>query len=535
MHTNKRLPRILAAALILGAAAWAAPECPSLAHIRQYIKQGWTTLRRSNATLLKSATDTKVNQSGRVTLYVPPGEDPAKIESRLQKELSPAAAKRVTVLRLPPNPQSIKQAGLLYLPYPYVVPGGRFNEMYGWDSYFIMLGLLRDGELALARDMTDNLLYEVKYYGKVLNANRTYYLSRSQAPFLTRMVLDVYSRTGDLNWLKSAVPAIEDYYAFWTRQPHLTPETGLSRYYGGSREPAPEVVLGERDSHGRNQYDRVREYFRTHSVKEYDLSRFYDKSTDRLTDQFYIADGAMRESGFDPSNRYGPFSAGIISYDPVDLNSLLYRMESDISAIHTLLDQPRQAAIWSARAARRAAAINRLMWNDKAGLYFDYNFEQKRQSDYHFIATFYPLWAGIASAEQAARVAANLPIFERAGGLQTSDRVTGSQWDAPFGWAPVEIIAIGGLRRYGFTEAADRVSLEFLSMVLRDFEEHGTIKEKYDVVAAKSDLPPGFKFGYASNEIGFGWTNAAFLVLYDELTPAARQRFVTACPGQSAK
>src|SRR5579871_746666 len=151
MQSRKSFYPILVIALIAATRSLAAPECPSLAQIRQYIKQSWTTLRRSNATLLKSATDTKVNQSGRVTLYVPPGEDPQKIENKLHHEITPAAAQRVTVVRLPENPLSVKEAGLLYLPYPYVVPGGRFNEMYGWDSYFIQLGLLRDGNSRLRR------------------------------------------------------------------------------------------------------------------------------------------------------------------------------------------------------------------------------------------------------------------------------------------------------------------------------------------------------------------------------------------------
>src|SRR5262249_10482826 len=156
----------------------------------------------------------------------------------------------------------------------------------------------------------------------------------------------------------------------------------------------------------------------------------------------------------------------------VDLNCLLYRMEMDMAAILNLLNRPADAHAWTERGERRAAGINRLMWNAEAGLYFDYNFEQKRQSDYHFVTTFYPLWVGLAPAEYAARVAANLPLFERNGGLQTSDRVTGDQWDAPFGWAPMQIIAVDGLRRYGYKEAADRISRKFLSMVLHDFQAH---------------------------------------------------------------
>jgi len=338
------------------------------------------------------------------------------------------------------------------------------------------------------------------------------------------MILEIFSRTGDVSWLRGTLPAIGHYYDYWTREPHLTPATELSRYYGGDDTPAPEVTTGERDASGKSHYDRVREYYRTHTVDEYDVSKYYSRSDDALTPLFYTADRAMRESGFDVSSRFGPFSAAILDYDPVDLNCLLYRMEMDAAAIYTLLDQPGEARLWAQRGDRRAANINRLMWNDKAGLYFDYNFERQRQSDVRFITTFYPLWAGIASPEQAARVAANLSIFERAGGLQTSARVTGDQWDAPFGWAPMQIIATQGLRRYGFSEAADRISTKFLSMISRDFVEHGTLVEKYDVVAAQSELGEKLKSGYRSNEIGFGWTNSAFIVLYDELSAQARSK-----------
>ncbi len=497
-----------------------------LSEARFYIKHSWTMLRRSNATLIQSAEDSKVNSTDSVTLYIPSSEDPQKILARLRRGLAPAALKKVKVLQLKPGEtfSEPQQQGLLYLPEPYVVPGGRFNEMYGWDSYFILLGLVRDGELKLAKDMTDNCIYEVEHYGKVLNANRTYYLTRSQPPFLTRMILEIFSRTGDVKWLRSTLPAIEHYYDYWTREPHLTPATGLSRYYGGDDTPAPEVTAGERDAAGKSYYDRVREYYRTHDVTEYDVSRFYSRITDALTPLFYVADRAMRESGFDVSYRFGPFSAAILSFNPVDLNCLLYRMEMDTAAIYTLLDEPVKAHLWLERGTQRAESINRLMWSEKAGLYFDYNYEEKNQSGTRFITTFYPLWAGIASQEQAIQISDNLRLFERAGGLQTSDRVTGGQWDAPFGWAPMQIIAAQGLRRYGFSEAADRISTKFLSMIIRDYGKRKTIVEKYDVVAGQSELGEKLKFGYQSNEIGFGWTNAAFIVLYSELSAQARSK-----------
>jgi alpha,alpha-trehalase len=515
-------------AAILTALLWSgligsgqAPPPLDLTAVRAYIKTSWRTLERSNLTILRSASDSKVGQADRLTVYVARDENPEAIRQQLAAKLTPAEQERLEVKTLPENPESIHEAGLLYLPYPYVVPGGRFNEMYGWDSYFTLLGLVRDGEMDLAKDMTDNFVYEIQHYGKILNANRTYYLTRSQPPFLTEMVLEVYRRTGDLNWLRSTVLATLKYYDYWTKGAHFTAATGLSRYDGGAATPAPEVVRGEKDASGKTHYDRIREYYKTHPVKEYDVSRYYNASTDTLTPEFYTGDRAMRESGFDPSARFGPFSVDITRYNSVDLNCLLYRMEMDMAAILTMLED-QGASDWAERAAKRAATIKRLMWNSTAGLYFDYNFMEKRQSTYPFLTAYYPMWAGIASKEQAKRLVENLKIFEEKGGLQMSTNRSGNQWDAPFGWAPMEVIVVEGLRRYGYLDDADRISREWLGTIAADFQEHGTIKEKYDVVTAKSDLAAGLKFGYTSNEIGFGWTNAS-VVLMDEQLKADRK------------
>jgi alpha,alpha-trehalase len=347
------------------------------------------------------------------------------------------------------------------------------------------------------------------------------------------MVLDVYRHTGDAAWLARSIPELDSYYKYWTTPPHLTPATGLSRYDGGSDLPAPEVVFGERDEAGKNHYDRVREYYKTHDVKEYNLADFYNKATDQLTPLFYRADRAMRESGFDPSARFGPFSVGIVHYNSVDLNVLLYRMEMDMAAIHSFLDHPRNAEIWAARADQRALKIRKLMFDSDTGLFTDYNFVTRQQHHYPFLSTFYPLWAGLATQEEAASVEANLSLFEKLGGLETSTNVSGNQWDAPYGWAPLQMIAIQGLRRYGFNADAERLSLKFLSMILRDFDVHRTIKEKYNMVEGKSDLGAGIRFGYTSNEIGFGWTNAAFVLLWDELSDAGKKSLETQCVAHS--
>ena len=514
----------LDAAAQAGSRGRAAPA--QLRAARQYIRRGWRTLARSNRGLAEAAVDPKFERpaGGRWPVYVSRREDLAAVERGLRAQMPAADFARIELRRLPADAAVLNTHGLLYLPHPYVVPGGRFNEMYGWDSYFIQVGLLRDGEVELARLSADNFLYQIEHYGKILNANRTYYLTRSQPPFLTRMLLGVYGRTRDRRWLARAWPAVESYYRYWTEGDRLTPSTGLSRYFDAGEGPAPEVVASEVDAEGRTHYDRIEEFYRTHEVTDYDVTRFYDRARGELTPAFYKGDRAMRESGFDPSDRFGPFSADITSHNPVCLNSLLYVMERDAAEIARELGRAAEAQVWEGRARERAGRVNRLLWDEREGLYLDYNFERRARRPYPFVTTFYPLWAGLASPEQAARVAANLARFERGGGLLTSTNVSGSQWDAPFGWAPMQLIAVEGLRRYGHAAAADRVSVNFLSLVLKEFIEHHVIVEKYDVVRRDSHVTEGLRFGYASNEIGFGWTNAAFTELYARLPPAARAR-----------
>jgi alpha,alpha-trehalase len=446
------------------------------------------------------------------------------VEAQLAKQLDAAGRAQIELRVLPADARAVTEHGLLYLPRPYVVPGGRFNEMYGWDSYFILVGLLRDGEVDRARDMTENFLYEVEHYGMVLNANRTYYLSRSQPPFLTRMILGVFEKTHDRAWLRASLPAAEKYYRFWTSPPHLLPKLGLSRYYDLGEGPAPEVLSDERDERGRTHYDRAREYYRTHEVTDYDVALFYDAKADRLGDLFYKGDRSMRESGFDPSERFGPFSADIVHYAPVCLNALLYQMELDLAEIQAALGDPEAAKGWRQRADERRQKIDRYLWDPQAGLYLDYNFQTGQRRHYEFATTFYPLWAGIASAQQAARVVEALPRFEAPGGLLTSTRTTGNQWDAPFGWAPLQLLAVQGLRRYGYDDDADRLARKFVALVVKEFEEHGGIVEKYDVRRCESDVSADIHFGYASNEVGFGWTNAAVVELLAGLDEAERRK-----------
>jgi alpha,alpha-trehalase len=510
----------LALALAVAAVGAAAPSADVLAPERlapvlDYIKKSWGTLTRSNAGLAVAARDPKMPRppAGPFPVYLSRKEDRARVEAALAAVLPAAERAKIELRTLPEGPLAADQHGLLYLPRPYVVPGGRFNEMYGWDSHFIQVGLLREREKQLARNMVDNFLYEIEHYGTILNANRTYFLTRSQPPFLTRMVLGVFGRSGDREWLRGTRPALESYYRYWTTGDHLIAGLDLSRYWDNGEGPAPEVISDERDAQGRTHYDRVREYYRTHEVADYDVRRYYDREGDRLTDLFYKGDRSMRESGFDPSHRFGPFNVDIIHYAPVCLNALLFQMERDMALIQRALGDAPGAAAWESRAAQRRKAADETLWDDQAGLYFDYNFETRRRRPYEFVTTFWPLWVGMASPAQAARVRANLARFEAPGGLLTSTTVSGNQWDAPFGWAPLQLAAVEGLRRYGYNEDADRITRKFLDLVTKEFEEHGTIVEKYDVRRRESDVSAGIRFGYSSNEIGFGWTNAAYVEL----------------------
>ena len=272
-----RLLVVLVVALVaLPAGQTALPSATQVAEVRKYIASGWTTLARSNRDLPAAAKDPKLSREpgSPWPVYMSIREDRERVAREVRQLLAEKEFNSIELRTLPADLTTLRDHGLLYLPRPYVVPGGRFNEMYGWDSYFIQVGLLRDGEVRLARDMVENFVYEIEHYGTILNANRTYFLTRSQPPFLTRMILGVYNETADRNWLTATLPAIDAYYRFWTTGNHAVPGTGLSRYWDSGEGPAPEAVSDERDARGRTHYDRVREYYRTHKVTDYDLAQY---------------------------------------------------------------------------------------------------------------------------------------------------------------------------------------------------------------------------------------------------------------------
>jgi alpha,alpha-trehalase len=523
--------------------------------ILQYISSGWNTLTRS-MTECKTFTDPKTNETS--ALYLPSGFPESAgikaIESRCQVQVShlPSVIKKLGGI----DPGAIKPQGLLYLPNPYVVPGGMFNEMYGWDSYFIIRGLIEDGRLDLARNIVDNFFFEIDHYGDILNANRTYYLTRSQPPFLTSMIRAVYEAEkahgqADPDWLRKAYAHAVTDYQFWTSPPHLAGSTGLSRFYGLGEGPVPELGAAT-DQY----YETVAHYFLLHPEgskpylelvqngkdgskpnvmgPEFSLnlkykpkkkrSKLQKETLDRfaLTPRFYKGDRSMRESGFDVSFRFGPFGAGTQDFAAVGLNCLLYKSEKDLEWMSNQMGMKDAASEWAQRAETRRTEINQYMWSRTYGLYYDYDFKLGRQSRYSYATSFYPLWTGLATPEQAKEIIKNLSAFDRPGGIVMSMVNTGAQWDAPYGWAPIQLIAIEGLRRYGYEADANGISLQFLSMVLDNFRRDGTIFEKYDVDNRTSAT--SIQVGYKTNVVGFGWTNGVFLALYNALPKAAQER-----------
>jgi alpha,alpha-trehalase len=235
----------------------------------------------------------------------------------------------------------------------------------------------------------------------------------------------------------------------------------------------------------------------------------------RLSADYYKGDRSMRESGFDISFRFGAYGSATHHYAPVCLNSLLYKTETDMEQISGWIGKASEAKTWRARAEARKGRMQQYFWDGDSGFFFDYDFTSGKKSSYRYLTTYYPLWAGLATPEQAAAVVKNLAVFEQPGGLAMSPEKSGAQWDYPYGWAPVQLLAIQGLRRYGYNAEADRLSSKFLSTVIENFQRDGTIREKYNVVTRSSESQVAV--GYQENVVGFGWTNGAFLELLHAL------------------
>jgi len=548
------IPLLTAATLLTGNASSQTPAdgAASNAKILNYIHNGWDSLSRSMSDC-KSLVDPKVTTAP--VLYLPAGVATPAPVAAMQKLCN------VEVRRLPRKitrmgdvkVSEIPKEGLLYLPNRYVVPGGRFNEMYGWDSYFIILGLVHDHRSDLARGMVENFFYEIENYGAILNANRTYFFTRSQPPFLTSMIREVYEHPNgkpiSKAWLTKAYSYAQRDYALWTSPIHRAGDTGLARYKDIGEGPVPEMaddsdyysnvirwLLAHPDLHTGYLIDAPEHPTPAQAAELAGTSCDITTSKvcahayvngHRLSRAFYSGDRAMRESGFDTSFRFGPFSGSTDHYAPVCLNSLLYKYERDMAHFATLLGRTQEAAAWNRRATTRRNAINRFLWDSAAGMFLDYNFTTHRRSTYNYVTAFYPLWAGLANPQQAKAAERHLPLFEHSGGLAMSDHDSGVQWDLPFGWAPTNWLAIKGLAQYGFANDTSRIANEFSQTILQNFLRDGTIREKYNVVSGSANVDVAA--GYKSNAIGFGWTNGVYLQMSDLLT-RSRQKAAPASP-----
>ena len=541
-----RMVRIFALLLLqfAGQRIWAqaqpAPAPAPAPTIDAYIHQGWDSLSRSMSEC-QSLVDPKVTATP--LLYLPYGAPTPlqlqRLSSHCKVEIAhlPHRIKHLGDVKV----EEISRPGLLYLPNRYVVPGGRFNEMFGWDSYFIILGLLRDGRIDLAKGMVENFFYEIENYGAVLNANRTYFLTRSQPPFLSSMIRVVYdaeiardpspaNKARQQQWIAHAYPYARRDHDFWLSDIHRAGDTGLARFFDIGEGPVPDIA-----DHS-DYYIDVIKWLVAHpdvhtnylvqapenpsAAEQAELAKTSCNMTQsvvckeawsggyRLSRDFYKGDRAVRESGFDISFRFQPFSGSTHHYAAVCLNSLLYKYELDLAEFATMLHQTAQIAQWKQEAKARGQAINKYLWNAEKGMFFDYDYTTGEQSSYVYATIFYPLWAGLATKEQATAVDSHLGLLDKPGGLTCSTYASGLQWDLPFGWAPLNWIAVDALQKNAFMDDARKISEQFTNTIRKSFEKEGTIHEKYNVETESSNVQ--LIAGY-QNVIGFGWTNAAYV------------------------
>ena len=360
---------------------------------------------------------------------------------------------------------------LLGLPNKYLVPAfdqGHefdFNELYYWDSYFMVQGMLDAEHKELVVGILENLVSLFDRFKVIPNASRTYLMGRSQPPFLTSFIWDVYDTYDmDKKWLERMIQAAEaEYHTVW---------------------------MGTKKPHARQVYKG--------------LSRYYDIN--------HLHDLAEAESGWDMTTRFGRKA---LDFVPTDLNALLYKYEMDFARYYRYMDDTRTAAKWETAAEYRKKVMNGLMWSNLRGIYFDYNYAKEKRGTVSSLATYYPLWAGMVDKEQAAQLVKALKRFEHRGGLATTDSQTlqkmvpgamPTQWTFPNGWAPLHFLAIKGLQRYGYHEDARRIAMKWLKTNLDWFHTHGVFLEKYNVVSP--DKPP--VKGVYPSQTGFGWTNAVF-------------------------
>ena len=391
---------------------------------------------------------------------------------------------------------------LIPLPNPYVVPGGRFREVYYWDSYFTMIGLIDAGKEDLVTHMLDNFAYLIDTIGFIPNGNRTYYLGRSQPPFFSAMVALLADARGSDDIYTRYLPALEGEYAFWMDGAGRL-SAGAPTYRRVVRMPGGEIL---------NRYYDDRPGPRPESYRE-DVEAARASGRDSALVYTHLRAGA--ESGWDYSSRWfaDPMDISTIRTTdivPVDLNSLLYNLERVLIKAYRLAGQPQQAREMEQAAARRKAAINRYHWATSRGFYMDYHLPEQRPTAVKSLAGVYPLYFRLAAPEQAERVAEVIETeFLRPGGVVSTLTITGQQWDASNGWAPLQWLTYGGLLHYGHTDLANTIKERWTALNERVYANTGRMMEKYNV----EDLSLDAGGGEYPVQDGFGWTNGILLRL----------------------
>lgn len=368
--------------------------------------------------------------------------------------------------------QKLDKGTIIGLPHSYIVPAAdkkanfTFQEQYYWDSFYTSLGIVDTDRQGIAEGMLENLVYLFERFHFIPNASRMYFMSRSQPPLLTSFIRLIFATCNkDIDWLKQRMQIAEREYAnvwinnahpFWHQVYH-----GLSRYY--------------------------------------DINMLHDL--------------AEAESGWDMTTR---FERNCLDFLPVDLNSMLYKYETDFAWAARETGDKSRAKHWDGLAGKRKHEMQKYLWNTRRGFYFDYNYSKEKIGDVWSLAGFYPMWAGIASKEQAEQMVRNLSKFEHSGGLATTTRplidtsIFGSlktQWSFPNGWAPLHYMVIEGLKNYGYHDHAERIARKWIQTNLYWYERNGVFLEKYNVVKPHKSPVEGL---YPS-QTGFGWTNAIFV------------------------
>ncbi len=420
---------------------------------------------------------------------------------------------------------------------PFVVPGGRFNEMYGWDSYFENIGLLIDNKIDLAIAMTNNFAYQIQHYGKILNANRSYYLTRTQPPFFSSMIREVFEKNPEKNiqWLKEKLEiCIHEYQTVWMQTDKRLTNNGLNRYFAQGIGLPPETEAGH--------YDTILQPFAKAakmSVPEYEKAYYQRKIDNKILDDYFVHDRSVRESGHDTSYRLEGICADL---NLVELNAMLYKYETDFATIiehyfdnnFTYKNKKYTQNYWLEKAANRKNLMNKLLWNQTEACFFDYNFKTNQQNIFLSATCFFPLWAKIATQEQAdLMVAKQLPKLIYKGGIAAcsepalkhiDSKQMQRQWDFPNGWAPHQMIIWQALINYGYNDLAQDLIYRWLAMITKNAcDYNGTIPEKYDVVKASHHVfaeygNQGTDFEYITRE-GFGWMNASYQLGLQLLKP----------------